>query len=450
MRVESKVRRGDLDHSSIKLEAMHLYHLTLQRPTAVAAVAYGSYTGARTHELVFSRGSFLELYRLDDASGRLSTLNVTDAFGMIRAVLPFRMLGQSIDYLAVTSDSGRLTILEWSPADAAWSRVFGDSFGKSGVRRGVPGQMIARDPAGRALLVAAPEKSKFVFTISRDGTDALVVSSPLEAHRTRTLCFDTVGLDVGFENPAFACLEIEAVDADPDLQQYTSAAPPVKMLAIYELDLGVNVVVRKWAREVDRGANSLLSLPGGDDGPGGVLIFCENWVLYESPSIAAALRSPIPRRTDQPDERSILVVAHTLHKSRSGFFALAQSERGDLYRIEVVLDSARAVTDLIVRYFDSIEPASHLTITRSGLLFAASDSGDHHLYQFLAQGDKPSPSAPQAHALRMETSEGTVEVHVPVFAPRQLVNLMRLDALPGLHALCEARIVPGKTGAEGG
>ena len=430
---------------------MHLYHLTLQRATAVTSVAYGSFTGARTHEVVLVRGSALELLRVDDATGRLSTLNVIDAFGLVRVVLPFRLIGQSIDYLAVTSDSGRLTVLEWSKAASGWVRVYGDAFGKSGVRRGVPGQLLARDPAGRAILVAAPEKAKFVFTVSRDGSNALVISSPLEAHRTHTLCFDVVGLDVGFENPTFACLEIEAQDADPEAPRSGgAAATPIKVLATYELDLGVNVVVRKWARETDRGANSLLALPGGDEGPGGVLVFCENWVLYESPTAAEALRTPLPRRSDQPDERSVLIVAHALHKSRAGFFALAQSERGDLYRIEVVVDANRAVTDVLVRYFDTIELASHLAITRSGLLFAASDSGDHALYQFLALGDKPMPSAPQAHALRAESAEGTVEVHVPVFAPRPLVNLMRLDSAMGLHTLCEARIVPSAAGAEAG
>ena len=427
---------------------MHLYHLTLQRATAVTSVAYGSFTGPRTHELVLARGSSLELMRVDDTTGHLSTLNMTDAFGLIRVVLPFRLIGQSIDYLAVTSDSGRLTVLEWSKAASGWARAYGDAFGKSGVRRGIPGQIMARDPAGRAILVAAPEKAKFIFTVSRDGTNALVISSPLEAHRTRTLCFDAVGLDVGFENPTFACLEVEAPDADPDAPRGSGA--PIKVLATYELDLGVNVVVRKWARETDRGANALLALPGGDEGPGGVLVFCENWVLFESPSVSEALRTPLPRRTDQPDERSVLIVAHALHKSRSGFFALAQSERGDLYRIEVVLDANRSVIDILVRYFDTIELASHLAITRSGLLFAASDSGDHALYQFLALGDAPTPSAPQAHALRAETAEGTVEVHVPVFAPRPLVNLMRLDSAMGLHTLCETRIVPSSVsgGAE--
>jgi hypothetical protein len=31
----------------------------------------------------------------------------------------------------------------------------------------------------------------------------------LEAHKANTITFHTVGIDVGFENPVFACLEVD-------------------------------------------------------------------------------------------------------------------------------------------------------------------------------------------------------------------------------------------------
>jgi splicing factor 3B subunit 3 len=34
-------------------------------------------------------------------------------------------------------------------------------------------------------------------------------------------------------------------------------------LTFYELDLGLNHVVRKWTEPVDNGANLLLMVPGG-------------------------------------------------------------------------------------------------------------------------------------------------------------------------------------------
>ena len=50
----------------------------------------------------------------------------------------------------------------------------------------------------------------------RDAQARLTISSPLEAHKTNTIVFHMVGVDVGFENPLFACLEIDYEEADND------------------------------------------------------------------------------------------------------------------------------------------------------------------------------------------------------------------------------------------
>ena len=63
------------------------------------------------------------------------------------------------------------------------------------------------DPKGRAFMIGAIEKQKFVYILNRDVNNKLTISSPLEAHKSHTIMFDMVGVDVGFENPIFACLE---------------------------------------------------------------------------------------------------------------------------------------------------------------------------------------------------------------------------------------------------
>ena len=55
----------------------------------------------------------------------------------------------------------------------------------------------------------AVEKQKLVYILNRDAQARLTISSPLEAHKANTLVFNMVGVDVGFENPTFACLEID-------------------------------------------------------------------------------------------------------------------------------------------------------------------------------------------------------------------------------------------------
>ena len=65
-------------------------------------------------------------------------------------------------------------------------------------------------------MVGAIEKQKLVFIMNRDAQARLTISSPLEAHKTNTIVFHIVGVDVGFENPLFACLEIDYEEADND------------------------------------------------------------------------------------------------------------------------------------------------------------------------------------------------------------------------------------------
>lgn len=55
----------------------------------------------------------------------------------------------------------------------------------------------------------AIEKQKLVYILNRDAAARLTISSPLEAHKSNTLVFHMVGVDVGFENPMFACLEMD-------------------------------------------------------------------------------------------------------------------------------------------------------------------------------------------------------------------------------------------------
>lgn len=106
--------------------------------------------------------------------------------------------------------------MEYIPAKNILEKVHQETFGKSGCRRIVPGQYLAIDPKGRAVMIGAIEKQKLVYILNRDNEARLTISSPLEAHKSSTLTYHMVGVDVGFENPMFACLEIDYEKADSD------------------------------------------------------------------------------------------------------------------------------------------------------------------------------------------------------------------------------------------
>lgn len=103
--------------------------------------------------------------------------------------------------------------------------------------------------------IAAHEKQKFVYVLNRDSNAKLTISSPLEAHKNNMILYSCVALDVGYENPIFACLEVDFTEADEDVNGINSVE---KVLTYYELDLGLNHVVRKWSDPVDQRANLLI------------------------------------------------------------------------------------------------------------------------------------------------------------------------------------------------
>jgi splicing factor 3B subunit 3 len=124
-----------------------------------------------------------------------------ECFGVIRKVIPFRLLGMQKDFLVVGSDSGRIVILEYDNEGQRFVKLHQETFGKTGCRRIVPGEYLASDPKGRAIMIGACEKQKFVYILNRDSNNKLTISSPLEAHKAHTITFAMVGVDVGIENP---------------------------------------------------------------------------------------------------------------------------------------------------------------------------------------------------------------------------------------------------------
>lgn len=178
---------------------------------------------------------------------------VPQVFGQIRSLATFRLPGTPTDYIVVGSDSGRIVILTYSDPKRAFVKVHQETFGRSGCRRIVPGQYVACDPAGRAVMVAAVEKQKFLYVLNRDSGNQLTISSPLEAHKARHIVFALAALDNGFDNPLFAAVELDYTDADEDATG-EGASEAQKHLVYYELDLGLNHVTRKWSAPCDNGA----------------------------------------------------------------------------------------------------------------------------------------------------------------------------------------------------
>ena len=399
---------------------------------------YGSFSAPKAHEIVVSRGKGLDLLRPDE-HGRVVRVAHAEIFGCVRSLATLRLPGTARDFLVVGSDSGRLAVLRFDKERACFEPVHRETFGRSGCRRGVPGQFLAADPKGRAVMVAAVEKQKLVYIMNRDSEAALTISSPLEAHKAHSLCLCLTALDCGFENPMFAAVELDFSEADADASGAAAAAAQ-RHLTYYELDLGLNHVVRRWSEPTDNAANMLIAVPGGGDGPGGVLVCCENYILYrheEHPEVRAAL----PRRPDLPAERGVLLVASATHRQKSMFFFLVQSEYGDLYKVTLEHSDDR-VSDVVVRYFDTLPaPCASVCVLKTGFLFAAAEFGDHALYQFEGLGDDAEEEGcggeTRASALASTPGGGSQPAF---FRPRPLKNLSLVDQAESLSPITQMRV----------
>jgi splicing factor 3B subunit 3 len=295
-------------------------------------------------------------------------------------------------------------------------------------------------------MIASVEKNKLVYVLNRNSQAELTISSPLEAHKAQTLVFAMVALDVGYANPVFAALEVDysESDQDPTGQAFEEIE---KTLVYYELDLGLNHVVRKWSDPVDRTASVLFQVPGGTDGPSGVLVCGVDNITYRH-SNQEAFRVAIPRRqgaTEDP-QRKRSIVAGVMHKMRGAagaFFFLLQSEDGDLFKvtIEMVEDDNGAPTGevkrLKIKYFDTVPVASSLCILKSGFLFVASEFGNHHFYQFEKLGDDDE----ETEFISDDFPADHTASYTPVyFHPRPAENLNLVEAIDSMNPLVDCKV----------
>ncbi|KAF2197785.1 hypothetical protein GQ43DRAFT_483846 [Delitschia confertaspora ATCC 74209] len=426
---------------------LSMYALTLQPPSDTQQAIVGEFTGVKGHQqILVANGSRLTLYEVTRLERVLKEIHTHDVFGIIRGLALFRLAGASKDCIIVTSDSGRIVTLEYLPHEKEFKTIHYETFGKSGIRRVIPGQYVAADPKGRAVMVASVEKNKIVYILNRNVNGELTISSPLEAHKPHTLVYDVCGLDVGYDNPLFATLEVDysESDLDPSGKAYQEIE---KQLVYYELDLGLNHVVRKWSEKVDKTSNRIFRVPGGSAGPSGVLCCGEENISYRFPynSSSTVLRVPIPRRNGVAEDplRKRYIVGGTMYTMKRGsFFFLLQSEDGDLFKVTFDLagdsgSSKQTVLKMKIKYFDTIPLARSLCILKSGFLYVACESGDRKLYELEQLGDDTDDPVFDSDNYPADPLESYAPAY---FQVRPLINLNPVRSITSMNPLMDMQI----------
>lgn len=433
--------------------AMKLLDATLQPSTAIVASVAGDFTGlpgSAPEIICLKPGGTIELYQLS-LTDPPKLLTKVETHSVLRSAVSIRFPGEKRDVLAVGADGGALSILDFGSSSSSNSNnptitpqscqiLHCAVFGKTQCRRSTPGQYVAADPKGRAVLISAVEKRKLVYVLNRDANRVSTLASPLEAHKSRCITYATIGLDNGYDNPTFACLEQQYPEHDDNMDEHgvatttagAASAAFSKQVAYYELDLGLNHVSRKWATSaIQSTACCLAAVPGGGNGPGGVLIGSEDWIEYvhntQSPA-QGPIKCRIPQRRF-PQRSGTLVTQITLYRQKkSKFFALAQSELGDVFKVTFHFQedsNQTVVAGLTVALLDTIPTATALHVSKLGTLFCASEFGDHQLYQFqrIDLDDAVTCTSDP-------TSTNQGQNPIPTFVPTALQNLRKLYSLP--------------------
>ena len=159
------------------------------------------------------------------------------------------------------------------------------------------------------------------------------------------------------------------------------------------MDLGLNHVIRKHLTPVDQTAHRLVAVPADANGPGGIIVVCENFLIYTRPDHEdRKCYIPVRHESQIADPtRGLFIAAHATFDTNGLFFILA-SELGDLYK--VTLDYTQSdVHSISVQYFDTIAPSLAINILKSGYLFSASESGNHLSLLFKSDGSDDTDAA---------------------------------------------------------
>ena len=114
------------------------------------------------------------------------------------------------------------------------------------------------------------------------------------------------------------------------------------------------------------------------------------------------------------------------------FFFLLQTEQGDILKVTLEIED-ETVTEIKVKYFDTVSVATNILILKTGFLFIASEFGNHALYQISSLGDNEDEA-------EFSSSIPLQEGETFLFVPRGLRNLVMVDELLSLSPAMDLKV----------
>ena len=358
---------------------MDLYSLTLEDPTSITSLTAGNFLSKKTQQLIIIRGSqILQLYTLN--KNTLKKKLQINSFSQIRQIKKYRPLGNKTDFLIITSDSGKLSIISFSqnsksPEKPEYKILITQTVSKTGCRRINQGYYLASDPKGRCILLASTEKNKIAYMTKQEDLGDFAISSPLEANLDNFICFDIEGIDVGYENPSFVSIESDYGD-EFDKKSSVNTGVLKKLMNFYEVDLGLNSILRKNGVVVRDSALKVLGLPKGSFGSLFFLVCREQVFLYDL-KFEVLDCCEFLTRVDRIgcEGNDLEFVSYCFFKHKKYVFYILQNNLGDLFKLNLNKENK-----IEINYLCTSKITSKMVLLKTGYLFLAVENDNHEFY----------------------------------------------------------------------
>ena len=368
--------------------------ITVSDFSGVVAAGWGDFTskgkGGNQRELVVAKKNRLVLYWVD-GTGQLREVCSTAVFATIREMCVVK--GNCV---AVTSDSGCLSLASFDDEKNDWVLETSAEYGQAGCVRHVPGQYLA--VSDNMLLSTSLENQRVLFSVDKDNEmTALEFSDEEEAEGGAAVVFCVCAV-LSQTQPMFAVLEAyretksspegDAMDEVGTSSSSSSsssssddddAGTPLKRVAFYAVRH--DSLVRIKTVEVDASANLLSTVPSGTSKGQHAVLVCGDGLV----SLVTLTSGGNAHVTDAsiPGSGLITSACNRALKSQEAF-VLVQTEQSSVYRVHV----NAAQKNVKIEHFSTFEIpcATSLSLSPIGLLFVAAETGDHQLVQIDSLG----------------------------------------------------------------
>lgn len=384
---------------------------------------FGDFTGHNggdACELCIARPAALELYRIDD-TGKLHCFGTWPIFAVLRSASIMRIASVGRDCLVLGSDSGYASIATYDVISKSWNIVASAGYGRVGCLKDTPGQYVAGDKAGRAIMVASLESQFVAYSVcavdnsapvDKDGKNVDAYNSGVNltnlsyklSHKHKKVsstavpgvCFALCAVDMGTETEAtFASIEASLGEDSSE-----------KKLVFYQVRSADGTLVKHGERRVDSRAASLIPIPRATAQSalnGSVLVCGEGFVSFHTVESDKSATASAPSSSELFVVGAAHLLASVTATDGNHLFVLVQSEVGMLYKVKLLFTGHDVTVELApfegisnVNAFSdaALDPTVNaipvcisLTISKSGLLFCAGESGIQNIYAISSLGN---------------------------------------------------------------